>query len=336
MSEHVADITEKTIALGGRPASEHNVLPDIKKLSDAISEPIRKLFIVGDYLLVLLFIGSLLEVLAALLSAVSPYDSVAKWWLLALGGVLLLGIFVTVLYTRLKVHSTERRLIRDNADLMNTFQAVALQLAQCTNDLQSLLFKHSAYVAEVLEYAAPLLAQIAKVQPTVFSSAQDINRFIVQSAEDSRTVIQDVEKAIKDCDPAHLKKHAEQLKSIGKALKEALTADGNSIGFGQLHVIQTSLQEALGTYLNEIDKMSTEALVWCEKGNALWQSIQKLGVARRMLDSVGAQGIYDQARLLESIVKKVQEHTRIIRRAIVDGDAAALHRLKVASVPGPV
>lgn len=210
-----------------------NKAPDIKPLSEALSDPIVKAYSVGGYGLVFVFAGTLLLLIALFFG-----QGIFHYFVGVLGALMILAVLALFYFQDIKKLVDVNRNIRRNEELINTVQETAIQMTDLAYTLQSLAFKNADELATVLTQlrtnikdatSIPLLSSIPGVEQIgniadsqYVVKAESLSRSIVSTTETAKTVIEDIKTALIQSNPAQLKKYLERLRSMDLQAKKLL------------------------------------------------------------------------------------------------------------------
>lgn len=210
-----------------------NKVPDIKPLSEALSEPLVKAYKVGGYGLVFVFAGTML-----LLVALFFGEGILRYFVGVLGALMILAVLGLFYFQDIKKLVDVNENIQKNQELIDTVQETAIQVTDLAYTLQALAFKNADEIATVLTQvrsrvkdvaAIPLLSnipgveQIGKIVDNRYVvKAEDLSKSIVATTATTKTVIEDVKTALIQSNPTQLKKYLDNLKRMDIAAKKLL------------------------------------------------------------------------------------------------------------------
>jgi len=210
-----------------------NKVPDIKPLSEALSEPLVKAYKVGGYGLVFVFAGTML-----LLVALFFGEGILRYFVGVLGALMILAVLGLFYFQDIKKLVDANKNIQKNQELIDTVQETAIQMTDLAYTLQALAFKNADEIATVLTQvrsrvkdvaAIPLLSnipgveQIGKIVDNRYVvKAEDLSKSIVATTATTKTVIEDVKTALIQSNPIQLKKYLDSLKRMDIAAKKLL------------------------------------------------------------------------------------------------------------------
>jgi type II secretory pathway component PulJ len=210
-----------------------NKVPDMKPLSEALSEPLVKAYKVGGYGLVFVFAGTML-----LLVALFFGEGILRYFVGMLGALMILAVLGLFYFQDIKKLVDVNRNIQKNQELINTVQETAIQMTDLAYTLQALAFKNADELATALTQvrssakditAIPLLSnipgveQISKIADNCYVvKAEDLSKSIVSTTATAKTVIEDVKTALVQSDPTQLKKYLDRLKRMDLEAKRLL------------------------------------------------------------------------------------------------------------------
>jgi len=195
---------------------------EITKFSDTFASSLTKVYRVGGFALVFIFIG----IVAMLVGHF--FQSELSIWIFSVGALLTIACFALFFYVQMRGPVRASQLIRENKETIDAVQEIAIELTRMTSALQSLTFKHIKQVGRILDAVVPLLARIPaiaeKMDKVGLKDAQNISKMIVDASTKTETVIHDVESALVNADIKKLKGYANDLKAVTKSLRGALAA----------------------------------------------------------------------------------------------------------------
>jgi len=210
-----------------------NKVPDIKPLSEALSEPLVKAYKVGGYGLVFVFAGTML-----LLVALFFGEGILRYFVGVLGALMILAVLGLFYFQDIKKLVDANKNIQKNQELIDTVQETAIQMTDLAYTLQALAFKNADEIATVLTQvrsrvkdvaAIPLLSnipgveQIGKIVDNRYVvKVEDLSKSIVATTATTKTVIEDVKTALIQSNPIQLKKYLDSLKRMDIAAKKLL------------------------------------------------------------------------------------------------------------------
>jgi hypothetical protein len=210
-----------------------NKVPDIKPLSEALSEPLVKAYKVGGYGLVFVFAGTML-----LLVALFFGEGILRYFVGVLGASMILAVLGLFYFQDIKKLVDANKNIQKNQELIDTVQETAIQMTDLAYTLQALAFKNADEIATVLTQvrsrvkdvaSIPLLSnipgveQIGKVVDNRYVvKAEDLSKSIVATTATTKTVIEDVKTALIKSNPTQLRKYLDSLKRMDIVAKKLL------------------------------------------------------------------------------------------------------------------
>jgi hypothetical protein len=196
----------------------------LKPLSDAIFGPVTKAYKAGGLGLAFLGLGAFLMLAAFLLPDRGPLGYV----IVVVGFILIALTCVLFLLKDVLPLFRLRRGIRENRELIDAVQAMALQVTEVASDLQSLAFKHASTVAAVMQQARPLLRQVPVVGRFADSEtvvrADSLSSAIVDYTTRAKGIIGDVEDALIRSDARRLRQYIGELREVRSELARLLKA----------------------------------------------------------------------------------------------------------------
>jgi hypothetical protein len=122
----------------------------------------------------------------------------------------------------LRIPLKANKIIKENSDLLDTTQDIAIRLTDTLSKAQSLMFKHSEEVSKILKVATLLVSQIPLLNRLDLSNTINVNATIVEITEKSVKVVNDVNNALRNGNIKDLRKYSIELDKLASALKEAI------------------------------------------------------------------------------------------------------------------
>lgn len=203
-------------------------ISQIKPLSEAITAPLSGLYKAGGLALVLIFIGTLLLLVALF------FGQGITTYLVGVPGALIIFMVLLRFYLRdiKKLHEVHRS-IQKNGELIDTIQKTAIEMTDLASNLQALAFKHAEEVAELISayrhVVLPLLSKIpsaSKIGQLADNSyivrVEDLSASIVKTTASTKHIIDDVKSALIEANPILLKKYLDQLQELDLKTEELL------------------------------------------------------------------------------------------------------------------
>src|SRR5690349_15945456 len=115
-------------------------------LSDKISQGLVNVYKSGSLSLSFLYLGAVLMLMVVIFGN----DSWISYMIAVTGFILINFVVLLYWFKVIKPIQGKQRLIRENEELIDTVQVVALQLTELSYELQSLLFKHATIVSSII------------------------------------------------------------------------------------------------------------------------------------------------------------------------------------------
>ena len=194
----------------------------LKPLSEAIFGPVTRAYKAGGFGLAFLALGAFLMLAAFFL----PAGGVSGGVVAGTGFMLILLVCLLFLMKDVLPLFRAQRRIRENRDLIDAVQAIALQMTDVASDLQSLAFKHASDVSEVMREARPLLRRVPLIgtfaDSELITRADDLSSAIVEYTGSAKKIITDVEHALVSSDARLLKKYAAELDTLRAGVTKLL------------------------------------------------------------------------------------------------------------------
>ncbi|MCE1254903.1 MAG: hypothetical protein LWX83_15320 [Anaerolineae bacterium] len=117
------------------------------------------------------------------------------------------------------------KMIEDNAKTIDLIQEVALELTQSIGTLHTLTVQYAGVANGVLDILLPILRGIPLIPKNVMDmlvNLEKITQQIIDSQENTRKTIHDVQSGLSTGDVSKLQNHADQLQGLTKTLKDIL------------------------------------------------------------------------------------------------------------------
>src|SRR2546426_625498 len=299
---------EAGAALTGGPGSE------IVRLSESLGKPLEALYRAGGLALVFVFVG-LLSMLVGYL-----YTNNLSNWFFGIGAAITFLCMAFFGFGQVVVPMKARRLIRENEELIDSVQTVAIKLTDTVSALQSLMFKHSEQVANVLEAATPLLANLPLIGALDLSRAQNVNRFIVDTTEKSRQIIHDVRNAVVTCDASKLKEYASELESLRTSLNNALSREVTALNVVSAQNLAQSLHDVLLQYTQMMADANLLAHSCLSKVETVLEGVRRFPLIGDALERIGGKQALATTADLRHLIEKSQSATENLHRAVSSSD----------------
>jgi hypothetical protein len=300
------------------PAIAANPGSEVARLSESLGKPLESLYKAGGFALVFVFVG-----LLSMLIGYLHRNDLSNWFF---GIGVLITFFCVALFGfgQVYVPVKARRLIRENEELIDSIQEVAIKLTDTVSALQSLMFKHSEQISAVLESAAPVLANLPLIGAIDFSRAQNVNRFIVNSTEKSREVIHDVRNALVVCDIGKLKEYGMELENLRASLRDALSQEVITANVVSARNLAQSLQGVFLQYTEAIASANAQALSHLSQVEAILEAACRLPIVGNSLERIGGKRALETTVGIRRVMENSQSATENLRLAVSAGDLAGV------------
>jgi hypothetical protein len=184
----------------------------IAKLSDAIANPLIKVYKAGQLGLVFIFVG-LLTIVLAQLNPKGQYNMA----LFILGTFLIFASFVLFLFLQLKNPLTKKSNIKKGKEVVDNLQELSINLTIMVEKLQSLAFKYLNQIDGFISAGLPILQKFPLVPDKIKSlgiKVQDIQTSVVNLAQTSESIIAEVHQALVTSDVKKFRKYAQEIERI--------------------------------------------------------------------------------------------------------------------------
>lgn len=274
MTDHFVDSQAKSPGRKPRGASSRGGTPeagdaDFKGVSTVLTDSFERLFRLGGLVLVALFIGMMLMVLSFIFVASgklgAPSDGrfdVPQMVILAafcLGAFVVVSVLLVALCAALFKRHDVRRTLRENSEMADALQAVALRVTEGTLQLQSLLLVNAQSVADVLVAAAPVLSLFGAED---VAGQTNLNEQIIDILESTRVVAEQAKAAIAASDPRPLFGYTEELAKLNQAVVAALKKPRPSLKqlSDEVQVNVARLQRCVAEFCEGVETVNARAL----------------------------------------------------------------------------
>ena len=208
-------------------------IPNIKPLSESLSNPIIKSYKAGGLGLVFVFLGTLLLLLALYIG-----KGILCYLVAALGSLMILSVLYLFYFQDIKKLKDLNASIKNNRELIDTVQAAAIQMTDLAYDLQALAFKNADEIANTITTIrqnlkglkhVPLLSKTPgfdKVSGLADNKyvlrAEDLSKSIVNFTTTAKEVIENVKTSLVESDPNPLKGYLKQISDLEGKTRELL------------------------------------------------------------------------------------------------------------------
>jgi len=289
------------------------------RLSDSISRPLERLFQAGGLTLVFIFVGFVSMVLGY------GYSTDVSPWLFGAGTLIVFACLCLFLYGQISGQQKARQLIRDNADLLDSVQNMAIELTKSLGDMQSLLLQHNEQVRKIVSLAIPLLAEIPQFKNLEVSDSEAIDRLIVDSTEKSSQIIADLRRALETCDPRPLATYKTELVAMRTALHDALAKrERIAARFSEYSALVDDLGAQFANYSDCIDALSRQLIAYLQMAEGAIRSVKRIPAVSLFVQSTGLAAFEDRSSTLLDGLRIAQETNEHLRAAIKNRDTRSL------------
>lgn len=199
-----------------------NKSTNIKPLSDALSAPILSSYKAGGLGLAFLTLGALLMLIAFFWND----RGILTYFILGIGTLLIFSTLAYFYFKDMRKLVTAKEKVHKNKELIDAIQQTALELTELAYVLQSLIFKHAEQVSTSIQYIKPLIKDLPIIgqyaESQVMTNTELLSASIVETTENIKGVIEDLQKALTESDPKGLKKYLGQLQEYKLEVKKIL------------------------------------------------------------------------------------------------------------------
>lgn len=302
---------------------------DVVKFSDVISASIERLFKAGGLALVFIFLG-----FAAMIFG-HFYSSNLSGYIFGIGALLSVSVLFLFLYTQFRGTVETRKIIRENKELLDATQEIAIGLTNTISETQSLLFKHAEDVGRILEISIPFLSQIPILNNTNLSETLNVNAVIVATSGKSKEIIDDVHKALINGDVQELKKYSEDLKDSTEALKKSLSTENKILKhIPDIKVIQDNFTKLISSF----SSLLAVAKYYQEQADSvlnivvpLLSNVKLFGIDQKM-NELGVNKLKELSNQVNGQLTSTTILVERLHNAVIIGDTETItHTLKELS-----
>jgi hypothetical protein len=320
---------KKNTPNAGDPAALANASLQLGKMIDT-------LFKTGRYPLVAIGIGAIFTFayVIALQSAflTNKAELPNQWYIvIALGALLMLGGFASVIIAGTRVHGNVQRTIKSYEKTIETAHEFSQESIKAVRHLNELLFTHVDTVAQVLDAAQPILNMFGGA---LFTSSRYLESDLVAFSNRAQEVITNVETAIIEADFNALLRYRDEIGQIAETTKQIVArVKNNEWAAGRV----TDLTDSISSARDAALAYSDSATKVYERMNATalpiithCQAAKKLPLIGPWLDQQGISGQVDGLQRMLGVLQKAQAANMAVRAAISapgkdNLDAALLH-----------
>lgn len=197
----------------------------MRPLSASILDPITKAYRVGGLALSMLVLGALLMLMA---TVVQP-----QWLtivLVATGFLLVVVVCCLFFVKELRPLARAQRVTRQKREIIDSIQALSVELTDLALELQALTFKNSQQINAALTMIIPVVRKVPKIGPKVADSqvvqdSNNLSRQIVDLTQGWKEVVSDLRDALIMSDPAKLRKYIKELARLRVDVRNLLARD---------------------------------------------------------------------------------------------------------------
>jgi hypothetical protein len=193
----------------------------MRRLSDALSEPLMKAYRLGGFGLSFLVLGAVF--LAG--SAAAPRGFLS--YVVAGVGLVLVLVPCYFFYVKeIRPVAAARNTVARESELIDSVQATAVEMTLAAHELQSLALANAREIEEFMGFARPALSRIPLLNKILespqFKQADWFTASVVAATERSEQVIADIQKALIEADPTRLKKYLGEVRVLRADLRKLL------------------------------------------------------------------------------------------------------------------
>jgi hypothetical protein len=285
-------------------------IDSVRKLSEVVTQAIERLFNLGGLALVLIFIGAMTMV-AGVTKNLMPV-----FW----AGF---GLLFVALLTATVVGAAKRREVReklrDNREIVDRLQLIALRATDVSLHLQSLLLVNAESVANTLVAAKPVLKLFGAES---FANQENLRGNIITALESARDLVNKVKAAIEASDPRPLQGYADELGKLNELVLVALRAPQPSLeGIkAELSANLQRLQQGVAEFCDSLDSVTSRSQSYV----ALIGSVGSNPVAAPFLARLGLVDAVSEAGRMEKILSLANGASRALGRTARGGSVGDL------------
>ncbi|MBS1662816.1 MAG: hypothetical protein JST68_17355 [Bacteroidetes bacterium] len=184
----------------------------ITKLSDAIANPLIKVYKAGQLGLVFIFVG-LLAITFSQFNRGGKYDIV----LFILGITLIFVSFLLFLFLQLKNPLAKVKNMKKEKEIVDSLQELSINLTIMAEKSQSFVFKYINQIDSFLKAGLPIIQKLPLVPDKIKRygiEIQDIQESVVEIVQTSEHTIKEVHEALVKSDIKKFKKYAQEIARI--------------------------------------------------------------------------------------------------------------------------
>lgn len=194
--------------------------PEVRRFSDAISEPLVKAYRLGGFGLAFLVLGAIF--LAA--SVAAPSGSLT--YLVASVGFLLIVVPCYFFYVKeIRPLASAQRTVRRESELLDSVQDAALEMTRAAYDLQALALTNAREISAFMQLARPAIERIPGLSTIAKRPLERADWFtgtVVAVTQRAERVIDDVQEALVKADARQLAKYVGELRALREDLRRLL------------------------------------------------------------------------------------------------------------------
>lgn len=290
---------------------------NINRFSDAVSTSLERLFKAGGLSLVFIFVGFATMIIGHF------YISPLSVYIFGVGAFLSLSILTLFLYTQVRGATEARRIVKENKELLDSAQDIAIGLTNTISETQSLLFKHAEDIGRLLEIATPFLSQLPFLNNVNLAETLNVNNVIVNVSGKSKDIVDDIHKALVNGDINGLKKYSDDLKKSANELRKSLGKETNiSQHIPDMKVIQDNFVQLTNSFLSlhSITSYYVEQVDLILEIVVPFLSTLKLSGIGKKINELGIAKLQELSSLVNQQLKKSKSILEELHRALTVGN----------------
>jgi hypothetical protein len=296
------------------PASE------VVRVTDSLAAWLERLFKVGGLTLVFVFVGLISMIFAYL------WTNDLSNWLFGIGAVITFFCMSVFGFAQLYAPVQGRRLLRENKELIDSVQTVAIRVTDTIGELQSLMFRHSKQVEVILATAVPLLKQTPLANMIDLSQTENLNALIINSSQAGKKVVADVREALEKCDATHLRVYASQLEVLQERLRHALSQPNSGATYSSVNDFATSLQSSALQYTDIVISANREVMQYVNDIDMVLSALARVPVIKSVVEQAGGKRAAKTIAALKHASTRAEITTAELQRAISERNLNALKK----------
>jgi uncharacterized membrane protein YciS (DUF1049 family) len=296
---------------------------ELTRFSDVISVSIERLFKTGGLALVFIFVGFVAMIFGHF------YESSLSSYIFGVGAFLNTVILGFFLYTQIQGTQKARKILKENKELLDTTQDIAIGLTNTISETQSLMFKHAEEIGRILELAVPFISQLPILNKVDLSETLNVNAVIVSTTGRSKEIVDGAHTALIAGDVEELRKYSKDLKKTTEALKQALSKESITQSIPDYNKIIETLQKNLTGLTSTLISTQSIAIDYVERVDTtlnlavpVLQGVEFLGIGKK-LNELGISKLLEFSNQTKDQLDQCKALTDKLNEALVAKDLEA-------------